>query len=118
MLALAYKQLPAEMTPSELRHLPRDRAESELQFAGACAVHAAACAMAASHASGPFRAQLRLASMWFAVQCVVSHCITPWTSQQATCWHAHQTGIERAAMYLPFRAPLAPPPNPGPRPPS
>ncbi len=36
MLALAYKQLPAEMTPSELRHLPRDHAESELQFAGTC----------------------------------------------------------------------------------
>lgn len=34
VLALAYKQLPAEMTPSELRHLPRDSAESGLQFAG------------------------------------------------------------------------------------
>jgi cation-transporting ATPase 13A1 len=34
VLAMAYKQLPSEMTPSELRHLPRDHAESELVFAG------------------------------------------------------------------------------------
>lgn len=34
VLALAYKQLPGEMTPSELRHLPRDHAESGLLFAG------------------------------------------------------------------------------------
>lgn len=34
VLALAYKELPAGMTPSELRHLPRDEAESGLQFAG------------------------------------------------------------------------------------
>jgi cation-transporting ATPase 13A1 len=34
VLALAYKQLPGELTPSELRHLPRDEAESGLRFAG------------------------------------------------------------------------------------
>lgn len=34
MLALAYKQLDNLMTPSELRHLPRDSAESQLTFAG------------------------------------------------------------------------------------
>ena len=34
MLAMAYKQLPDSMTPSELRHLPRGEAESGLRFAG------------------------------------------------------------------------------------
>ena len=34
MLAIACKQLPGEMTPSELRHLPRDAAESGLTFMG------------------------------------------------------------------------------------
>lgn len=38
VLALAYKQLDNLMTPSELRHLPRDSAESQLTFAGAAAV--------------------------------------------------------------------------------
>ncbi|KAL4532436.1 hypothetical protein Ndes2526B_g08333 [Nannochloris sp. 'desiccata'] len=34
VLALAYKKLPDEMTPSALRHTPRDEAESNLDFAG------------------------------------------------------------------------------------
>ncbi|KAL4527712.1 hypothetical protein Ndes2437A_g02854 [Nannochloris sp. 'desiccata'] len=34
VLALAYKKLPDEMTPSALRHTPRDEAESNLVFAG------------------------------------------------------------------------------------
>ena len=34
VLAMAYKQLPDSMTPSELRHLPRGEAESGLRFAG------------------------------------------------------------------------------------
>lgn len=34
VLALAYRQLDSLMTPSELRHLPRDAAESQLTFAG------------------------------------------------------------------------------------
>ncbi|PSC72522.1 putative manganese-transporting ATPase PDR2 [Micractinium conductrix] len=34
VLALAYKQLPSGLTPSELRHMGRDTAESGLTFAG------------------------------------------------------------------------------------
>jgi cation-transporting ATPase 13A1 len=34
VLALAYKKLPDDMTPSALRHTPRDEAESNLIFAG------------------------------------------------------------------------------------
>lgn len=34
MLALAYKPLPSDLTPSALRHIPRDEAESDLTFAG------------------------------------------------------------------------------------
>lgn len=34
VLALAYKRLPDDLTPSALRHTPRDIAESELEFAG------------------------------------------------------------------------------------
>lgn len=34
VLAMGYRQLDSLMTPSELRHLPRDAAESQLTFAG------------------------------------------------------------------------------------
>ena len=34
VLALAYKRLPNDLTPSSLRHMPRDEAESGLDFAG------------------------------------------------------------------------------------
>jgi cation-transporting ATPase 13A1 len=34
VLALAYKSLPSDLTPSSLRHLPRDEAESDMVFAG------------------------------------------------------------------------------------
>lgn len=43
VLALAYKQLDNLMTPSELRHLPRDSAESQLTFAGAADVQIVLC---------------------------------------------------------------------------
>ena len=43
VLALAYKQLDSLMTPSELRHLPRDSAESKLTFAGAADVQIVLC---------------------------------------------------------------------------
>jgi hypothetical protein len=39
VLAMAYKQLPDSMTPSELRHLPRGEAESGLRFAGKQSKH-------------------------------------------------------------------------------
>ncbi len=34
MLALAYKRIEGEVTPSALRHMPRDQAEHGLRFAG------------------------------------------------------------------------------------
>jgi manganese-transporting P-type ATPase len=36
VLALGCKRLSGEMTPSAMRHLPRDQAESGLEFAGEC----------------------------------------------------------------------------------
>lgn len=97
VLALAHKQLPEGMTPSELRHLPRDEAESGLQFAGE-----APCFGLGRHPMRRPRVNIVTPASWAQrVLCVPATLPVPHLAAAPACPRCH-------AGFAVFRSPLKP----------